>query len=196
MDKYLYLAMNGAAQAMLAQQNNANNLANVSTVGFKANLDHFQSQPVTGPGYDDRVYVTDKGAGANFKPGAITTTGRDLDIAIPKFAKDVFRCVRYALEARQAKKSAGALDCVDQAENVGQKLRVIRILLKFDKFHVENTKALVRLGQKFTKELVHLSRPFFAISIIASAGRNRSGAPREIGPQCRRSALKSCEWRS
>jgi len=82
MDKYLYLAMNGAAQAMLAQQNNANNLANVSTVGFKASLDHFQSQPVTGPGFDDRVYVTDEGAGANFKPGAITTTGRDLDIAI------------------------------------------------------------------------------------------------------------------
>ena len=35
MDKYLYLAMEGAAQAMLAQQNNANNLANVSTIGYK-----------------------------------------------------------------------------------------------------------------------------------------------------------------
>ena len=82
MDKYLYLAMNGAAQAMLAQQNNANNLANISTVGFRAALDHFQSNPVSGPGYLDRVYATNEHAGADFDPGAVTTTGRDLDLAI------------------------------------------------------------------------------------------------------------------
>ncbi len=76
MDKYLYLAMNGAAQAMLAQQNNANNLANVSTVGFKAALDHFQSNPLSGPGYPDRVYVSDEHVGADLKPGAVTSTGR------------------------------------------------------------------------------------------------------------------------
>ena len=82
MDKYLYLAMNGAAQAMLAQQNNANNLANISTVGFKATLDHFVSNPVSGLGHPDRVYVTDKRGGANLSAGALMTTGRDLDIAI------------------------------------------------------------------------------------------------------------------
>ena len=82
MDKYLYLAMNGAAQAMLAQQNNANNLANVSTVGFKATLDQFQSRPLTGPGFEDRVYVSEEGAGADLRPGALMSTGRDLDIAI------------------------------------------------------------------------------------------------------------------
>ncbi len=82
MDKYLYLAMNGAAQAMLAQQNNANNLANVSTVGFKAALDQFQSQPLSGPGYADRVYATDEHAGANLQTGAVMATGRDLDLAI------------------------------------------------------------------------------------------------------------------
>ena len=82
MDNYLYLAMNGAAQAMLAQQNNANNLANVSTVGFKATLDHFQSRPLSGPGFQDRVYATDEVAGADFRPGPLMSTGRDLDIAI------------------------------------------------------------------------------------------------------------------
>lgn len=82
MDNYLYLAMNGAAQAMLAQQNNANNLANVSTVGFKSALDFFESKPVTGPGYADRVYVRDEGSGADLNPGAVVTTGRDLDLAI------------------------------------------------------------------------------------------------------------------
>ncbi|MDH3219717.1 MAG: flagellar basal body rod protein FlgF [Gammaproteobacteria bacterium] len=82
MDKYLYLAMNGAAQAMLAQQNNANNLANISTVGFKAALDHFQSNPVSGPGYLDRVYASNELTGADLDPGAVATTGRDLDLAI------------------------------------------------------------------------------------------------------------------
>jgi len=82
MDDYLYLAMNGAAQAMLAQQSNANNLANVSTVGFKSTLDFFESNPVSGPGYADRVYVSDEGSGANLNPGAVVTTGRDLDLAL------------------------------------------------------------------------------------------------------------------
>jgi flagellar basal-body rod protein FlgF len=82
MDKYLYLAMNGASQSMLAQQNNANNLANVSTVGFKATIDQFQSKPVYGPGHADRVYSLDEQFGADLKAGATMTTGRDLDLAI------------------------------------------------------------------------------------------------------------------
>lgn len=82
MDKYLYLAMNGATQAMLAQQNNANNLANISTTGFKASLDHFQSNPLYGPGFEDRVYATNGAAGADLSPGVINSTGRDLDVAI------------------------------------------------------------------------------------------------------------------
>lgn len=82
MDKYLYLAMSGASQAMLAQQTNANNLANVSTVGFKATLDHFKAAPVYGPGHPDRVYTSDQLAGSNFQQGPVMTTGRDLDIAI------------------------------------------------------------------------------------------------------------------
>ncbi len=82
MDKYLYLAMNGAAQAMLAQQNNANNLANVSTVGFRATLDSFEAQALSGPGFPDRVYVGGRQAGADFSHGPVTATGRDLDVAI------------------------------------------------------------------------------------------------------------------
>ena len=82
MDNYLYLAMDGAAQAMLAQQNNANNLANISTIGFKATLDHFESNPVYGPGHLDRVYVSDEDSGVNFNPGAVNITGRNLDLAI------------------------------------------------------------------------------------------------------------------
>ncbi len=82
MDKFLYLAMHGATQSMQAQQTNANNLANVSTVGFKATLDHFQAKPVYGPGHADRVYTSDQISGAKFDQGAVITTGRELDIAI------------------------------------------------------------------------------------------------------------------
>lgn len=82
MDKFLYLAMHGATQSMQAQQTNANNLANVSTVGFKATLDHFQAKPVYGPGHADRVYTSDQIAGAKFDQGAVMTTGRDLDVTI------------------------------------------------------------------------------------------------------------------
>jgi flagellar basal-body rod protein FlgF len=56
MDKFLYLAMNGVSQSMLAQTTNANNLTNASTVGFKATLGHFQAKPVYGPGHADRAY--------------------------------------------------------------------------------------------------------------------------------------------
>ncbi len=82
MDRFLYIAMNGAANALHAQQTNANNLANVSTVGFKAELDHFASQPVYGPGYATRAYASDQQSGIDFDQGSLMTTGRDLDVAI------------------------------------------------------------------------------------------------------------------
>ncbi len=82
MDRFLYIAMNGASNALYAQQTNANNLANVSTVGFKAELDHFQSQPVYGPGHPSRAYASDEQAGVDFRQGALMTTGRQLDVAL------------------------------------------------------------------------------------------------------------------
>ncbi|MCK4709650.1 MAG: flagellar basal body rod protein FlgF [Gammaproteobacteria bacterium] len=82
MDRFLYLAMNGAKNALHAQQTNANNLANASTVGFKAQLDHFQSEPVYGPGYATRAYASDENSGVDFKHGPVMTTGRELDVTI------------------------------------------------------------------------------------------------------------------
>lgn len=82
MDRFLYIAMNGAKNALHAQQANAHNLANVSTVGFKAELDQFKSEPVYGPGFATRAYASDENAGIDFKQGPMMTTGRDLDVAI------------------------------------------------------------------------------------------------------------------
>lgn len=82
MDKALYVAMSGAAQTMLAQAANSNNIANVSTPGFRADYAQFRSMPVYGPGYPSRVYAMTERSGTDFTPGPMNATGNDLDIAI------------------------------------------------------------------------------------------------------------------
>lgn len=82
MDRMLYVAMSGAKQVMLAQQVNTNNLANVSTTGFRADLEAFRSLPVYGPGYPSRVYAVTERPGTDLLSGSLTTTGRSLDIAV------------------------------------------------------------------------------------------------------------------
>ncbi|MDH5765882.1 MAG: flagellar basal body rod protein FlgF [Gammaproteobacteria bacterium] len=82
MDKMLFIAMNGAKQAMQAQTNISHNLANVSTVGFKANLDAYSTWHVEGPGYDTRVYNQHDVTGYDLTTGSFSSTGRDLDVAV------------------------------------------------------------------------------------------------------------------
>jgi flagellar basal-body rod protein FlgF len=82
MDRSLYIAMSGAKQIMLAQASNANNLANVNTTAFRADLEQFRSQPVFGPGYPSRVYAMAERPGVDLSTGSLETTGRDLDVAV------------------------------------------------------------------------------------------------------------------
>lgn len=82
MDRSLYIAMSGAKQSLLAQNSNANNLANMQTTGFKADLEWFRGRPVSGAGYPSRVYAMVEKPGTDFSDGAMQTTGRDLDVAI------------------------------------------------------------------------------------------------------------------
>lgn len=83
MDRMLYVAMSGAKQNMLAQAINANNLANISTTGFRADLAAARSMPLYGgDGHPTRVYSMTEKPGIDFNQGAMSTTGRDLDIAV------------------------------------------------------------------------------------------------------------------
>lgn len=82
MDRMLYVAMNGAKQNMLAQSANTNNLANVSTTGFRADFASFRSMPVFGNGHPTRAYAMAERPGVNLNPGSLSTTGNPLDIAI------------------------------------------------------------------------------------------------------------------
>ena len=75
MDRMLYVAMSGAKQNMLAQAHNANNMANVSTTGFKSDLASARSMPLYGDGLPTRVFSMTERAGTNFNSGPIQTTG-------------------------------------------------------------------------------------------------------------------------
>ncbi len=82
MDRMLYIAMNGAKQNMLAQSANTNNLANVSTPGFRADIASFRSMPVFGHGHPTRAYAMVERPGVNLNPGSLSSTDNPLDIAI------------------------------------------------------------------------------------------------------------------
>jgi len=82
MDKMLYVAMTGASQNTLAQRAHANNLANISTNGFRRDFEQARSMPVFGDSYPARVYAMTERPGTDFTPGAMQETGRDLDVAI------------------------------------------------------------------------------------------------------------------
>jgi flagellar basal-body rod protein FlgF len=82
MDRLIYTAMTGAKQVLEQQATTSHNLANVSTNGFRAQLDTFRAVPVVGPGLPTRAFVVDSTVGSDFRPGVIQQTGRTLDLAI------------------------------------------------------------------------------------------------------------------
>jgi flagellar basal-body rod protein FlgF len=82
MDRGLYVAMTGAKQIMQAQAVNNHNIANASTIGFRADSVAFGSEPIYGPGYATRVNAVAGDAGTDFSTGTMESTGRDLDIAV------------------------------------------------------------------------------------------------------------------
>ncbi len=82
MDRALYLSMTGAKSSLAAQATNANNLANASTSGFRADIERFSSMPVYGPGHATRVYSQDDAVGFNSEAGSLMQTGRAMDVGI------------------------------------------------------------------------------------------------------------------
>ena len=106
MDRMIYLSMSGAKATMQRQDTLANNLANVSTPGFRAELQAFRAVPVEGSGASTRVYALETTTGYDMTPGAITATGRNLDVA----AKGNAWLTVQALDGTEAYTRGGALD--------------------------------------------------------------------------------------
>ena len=82
MDRQIYLAMAGAKATMQRQEVLANNLANASTNGFRAELQAFRAVPVIGDGASTRVYALESTVGHDNRSGPVQATGRSLDVAL------------------------------------------------------------------------------------------------------------------
>ena len=82
MDRLIYTAMTGASQTLGRQAAVAHNLANVATTGYRADTSVFREVAMQGDGLGTRSFVVDSTAGSDFTPGAINTTGHDLDVAV------------------------------------------------------------------------------------------------------------------
>jgi len=81
MDRMIYLSMAGAKMNMQRQDVLSSNLANVSTTGFRAELEATRAVPVRGDGASTRVYSLETTVGYDDSAGPVNFTGRALDVA-------------------------------------------------------------------------------------------------------------------
>ncbi len=85
MDKLIHVALSSLRQAEISQRVVAANLANAETVGYRADNDRsFTSVYLNqaGGGTEPRVFATTGEQTINTEAGAVTMTGRDLDVAV------------------------------------------------------------------------------------------------------------------
>jgi flagellar basal-body rod protein FlgF len=82
MDHLVYTSMSGAQSMLDRMAMVANNLANVSTPGFRADVSLYRAIPVQGDGLPTRTSVMESTPGTDFSPGPKIDTGRALDIAV------------------------------------------------------------------------------------------------------------------
>ena len=82
MDKLIYTAGSGAKHILDQQATTANNLANVTTTGFRAQIDSFRAVPVVSEGLPTRAFVVNATVGSDYSSGPLQMTGRDLDVAV------------------------------------------------------------------------------------------------------------------
>src|SRR5690606_4015343 len=82
MDRLGYTATTAAGRPLMPLQVRANNLANVNTPGFRADLERAQTVVVEGYGYDGRHMALVENNGVNLAAGPMMATGRELDFAV------------------------------------------------------------------------------------------------------------------
>jgi flagellar basal-body rod protein FlgF len=116
MDRRIYLSMGGAKATMQRQEVLSNNLANVSTTGFRAEMQAFRAVPVRGDGASTRAYALETTTGYNPEPGVVNATGRNLDVAM---RGNAWLAVQ-ARDGTEAYTRAGSLDVTSDGTLVNQ----------------------------------------------------------------------------
>jgi hypothetical protein len=76
---------------------------------------------------------------------------------IAKSAHQGFGGVSQCFQTRQSEEAAGALDGVDQAENVAEDFGIVRFLLKTHELAIDHVEAFVGLDQELLEKVVHCS---------------------------------------
>lgn len=84
MDNAIYTALGGANAALNRQAITSNNLANTSTNGFRAQIAAYRAIPLNGPTVETRTLVAESTIGSDSAMGAVHSTGRNLDVALPQ----------------------------------------------------------------------------------------------------------------
>lgn len=82
MDHVIYTAMGGARHALENQSIVSNNIANISTSGFKAQLSAMRAVPINGDSEQTRTLVVASTPGADMSQGPLNYTGRPMDVAL------------------------------------------------------------------------------------------------------------------
>lgn len=82
MDALIYTVMSGAERVQRAQQVHANNLANLETPGFRANIEQSNARQVEGYGYAARHLNELVSDVVSAREGTQRETGRELDVAL------------------------------------------------------------------------------------------------------------------
>ncbi|MBN8426485.1 MAG: flagellar basal body rod protein FlgF [Lysobacteraceae bacterium] len=82
MDKSLYVAMTGASATLRAQSALSQNIANISTSGFKALLTQTDAYKVDGYGMPTRTDAVPGSEDFDHRAGPLMTTGNELDVAL------------------------------------------------------------------------------------------------------------------
>ena len=82
MDRIIHTSLSAMRANMARQAVTANNLANASTTGFRAEIANARPLWIKGPGLPDRAVASEEVQSADMRAAATVSTGRPLDIAM------------------------------------------------------------------------------------------------------------------
>ncbi|PTQ08144.1 flagellar biosynthesis protein FlgF [Sphingomonas oleivorans] len=82
MDRLIYSSLAAMRGAMARQATTANNLANVNTSGFRAEMAAVRPLWIQGQGLQSRATTAEEVVNADMKEGTVAQTGRALDVAL------------------------------------------------------------------------------------------------------------------
>lgn len=82
MDRLIFTAFSGLNNSMVRQRVIASNMANAQTIGFRADILQFTPMTLKGDSLEVRALSDGEVRGASMAEGAVTQTGKALDIAM------------------------------------------------------------------------------------------------------------------